>query len=793
MVDIYNHIGNEMHQHRNGFKRSKLTNEEEEEFQKSDMCYLCNIEFNTLSENEKVREHCHYTGNYRGAVCQSCNTKEGKETKVIPVFFHNGSNYDFHFIITELMKHKTDKIQIKPLAKSSEEYISIDYGYRKSVLRFIDSYRFLGMSLDNCAKSLKDEDYEITKKYFPNNDEFQLIRRKGIFPYEYLSNKKVLKDKQLPPINEFFSTLRQETITEDEYNYAKKVWNKFNCKNFKDYMLLYLKVDVLILAEVFEKYRKFFLNNYGIDPARCYSAPGLSWNCGLKYTNVELDLLSDLDMVYMFENGIRGGFSGVLGKRYVKANNKYLQDYDPNKPSNYLLYVDCTNLYGYSMTYPLPTGDFKWETNLNYFNEIPSGRGCIIECDLEYTNEAKLKTHVFPVCPEKLIIKESQLSELQKSYLITEDKKIGKTPKLILNMENKSKYIVYHETLKYYIKLGMKVTKVYRIISFKESPWLKTYIDFNTEERRKATMNGLSFEKQQFKTLNVSIYGKTMEDVRKHINLELHSEEDKVRKLASRPNFKDFTIFNDNLIGIMKSNTKVILNKPIYTGQVILDLSKLHMYKTFYEVFKPLWGDNVNIITYDTDSFFLEVNTEDIYEDIKGIKEFFDLSLYQKDFKLHDKTNQGKLGTFKDELAEEDYIMTEIVALRSKAYSYKAIKMNSKNKEEEEFKKAKGIGKTTIKKYIQFEDYKNCIFEPYNKVNYYKMHSLNSINHEMFVIEKNKKALSPYDDKRFILKDGIKTLPHTDDKTIVFLIKKMNLKDIINKINLTNYTKFEII
>jgi len=488
------------------------------------------------------------------------------------------------------------------------------------------------------------------------------------------------------------------------------------------------------------------------------------------YTNVELDLLSDIDMYYMFERGIRGGFSGVLGNRYVKANNKYLPDYDPTKPSKYLLYVDCTNLYGHSMTSPLPTSDFKWESNLNYYNEIPEERGCIIECDLKYSKKAKLNTHTFPLFPEQLIIKESQLSEIQKEYLLTEQKKIGNTPKLILNMEDKNKYVVHHEILKFYLKLGMKIKKIHRIISFKETSWMKSYIDFNTEERRKAKKEGLAFETQQFKLLNVSIYGKTMEDVRKRISIELHSDEEKVMKLVSKPDFKDFTIFNDDLIAIMKSITKVFLNKPIFTGQAILDLSKLHMYKTFYEVFKPIWGDNVKIITYDTDSFFLEIDTEDVYDDISSLRQHFDLSIYPKDFKLYDNTNQGKLGTFKDELAEDGLIMTEIVALRSKAYSYNAIKMfESNNDDITEFKKAKGIGRTTVNKYLHFDDYKDCLFKPYNKVNYKIMHSLNTFNHEMFVIERNKKAISPYDDKRYILKDGIKTIPHTDDVTSIML------------------------
>jgi hypothetical protein len=297
---------------------------------------------------------------------------------------------------------------------------------------------------------------------------------------------------------------------------------------------------------------------------------------------------------------------------------------------------------------------------------------------------------------------------------------------------------------------------------------MKSYIEYNTEERRKAKESKLKFEIKQFKDLNVTVYGKTMEDNRKHISIDLYTDEENVRQISSKPEFKDYTIFNENLICVMKHQTKTFLNKPIYTGACILDLSKLHMYQTFYEVFKPLWGDRVKIITYDTDSFFLEIYTEDVYDDLKLIKEHMDLSLYPEDFKLHDKTNLGKLGTFKDELAEFGGMMTEICALRSKAYAYKAIDIKTGEELKCE-KKLKGIGKITIDKYVAFSDFENSIIEPYTKINYKKMFTLNSIHHEMFVNEINKKAISPYDDKRYILSDGIKTLPHTDDATSVLL------------------------
>ena len=134
----------------------------------------------------------------------------------------------------------------------------------------------------------------------------------------------------MPDIKEFYSTLTQKTITEKEYEHAQRVWKHYNCKTLQDYHELYLKTDVLILADAFEKFRNFFLKHHKIDPCYCYSAPGLTWQCGLKYTGIELELLTDVDMLQMFEKGIRGGFSGVLGPRHVKAFNKYTPNYHDN-------------------------------------------------------------------------------------------------------------------------------------------------------------------------------------------------------------------------------------------------------------------------------------------------------------------------------------------------------------------------------------------------------------------------------------------------------------------------------
>ena len=743
IILVYNDISKKLTRASNAYKNVILTKPQQQEYDQATNCYICNVSF---SQAIKIREHNHMNGKYRGAACQSCNTQEGKVSKRIPVFFHNGSGYDFHFIISELMKYEDKNNKVEVLAKTSENYISITFGniYRKLV--FLDSNRFMQKSLEGIAESLKKEDFIIFDKEFRNLYNKDLLKQKGVYPYEYIDSIEKFYETQLPPLEEFYSHLKQQNISEEDYKHAQLIWKTFNCQTFLDYHNIYLKTDVLILADSFEKYREFFLTNHQIDPCYCYSAPGLTWECGLKYTKIELDPITDVNMLQMIESGIRGGYSGVLGKRYVKANNKYLKDYNEKEKSNYLLYLDANNLYGWAMCQPLPTNDFQWEeSNYNWRNP-PNNRGCILEVDLEYTNNLKFKTVNFPLAPEKLNIKESELSDYQLDILKVETKKVGNVAKLILNLKNKNKYIIHHKLLKYYEELGLKVSKVHRVISFNQDAWLKKYIDFNTNERTKAKSD---FEKDLWKLMNNAFYGKTMENIRGRINLKLTMNPDEALKLFSKPNFKSVIPFKDNLIAVLNNIPSIKFDKPIYLGMCILDYSKLLMYDFYYETINNLWNKN-EIVGFDTDSFFLNIETNDIYKDMEKIIHDLDTSAYPNNSSLYSSKNKKVIGKFKDELNGK--LMSELVFLRSKAYAYKTI-------DEEYEKKLKGISRATIKKNVTFEEYKNSILKPYTNILTKEVYSLNSFNHKMFVKMTHKKAISPFDDKRYILDNAIETFP----------------------------------
>ena len=387
-------------------KSIEISREQYKEYKKSTVCHICKKE---LLFEDTVCDHCHFTGEYRGAAHRNCNL-QCRKPMIIPVIFHNLQGYDAHLFIKQLSRIKGDFTCIPSI---EEKYISFSKKVKvdeyqnkdgKTVslnfeLRFIDSFKFLQTSLANLVKNLPPDDFVNTKEIF--RDKIDLLTRKGVYPYDYVSSIEKFDGTQLPPKKEFYSKLNDEDITDDEYQHALNVWKTFGCKNIRDYHDLYLKSDVLLLADVFENFRSTCLYHYNLDPAHYYTSPGLAWDACLKETGQELQLLHDYDMLMMFERGIRGGISHI-SMRYAEANNKYMVDYDPDKPSTYIQYLDANNLYGWAMSQPLPTNGFKRMKNLTVDlvikilekeqarqqkNEKNSPHGFIFEVDLEYPSE----------------------------------------------------------------------------------------------------------------------------------------------------------------------------------------------------------------------------------------------------------------------------------------------------------------------------------------------------------------------------------------------------------------------
>ena len=730
-VKIISELGNE---------KMVITPKEQEQFNQASNCWICG---ELLNLQDRVRDHCHYTGRYRGAAHNRCNLKFSKPNN-ISVFFHNLSGYDSHLFIKKL---NTTMGNIECIPNNEEKYISFsktiktgEYINKKGETKdkyfkivFKDSLKFMASSLEALVNNLPKGALNNLEKYFTAK-QVKLLKQKGFFPYDYLDNIEKLKDPTPPPQKAFYSKLTGIGITNNNYKHVLNVWKTWKMKTFKEYLELYNVTDVLLLADVFENFRDICLKNYGLDPVYYYTAPGLAWDAMLKMTGVNLELLSNIDMLLMIEKGIRGGIS-IISNRYGKANNKYMKDFNKSELSKYLMYVDANNLYGWAMSQKLPVHSFKWMSNKeieNIFNnqivQVWEKTPCILEVDLIYPEELHDLHNDYPLCPERV--------ECDKGV-----------KKLIPNLRNKNNYVVHYKTLMQYLSLGMKLKKIHRGIKFTESAFLKPYIDKNTKLRAQAKND---FEKDFFKLMNNSVFGKTMENIRNRVNVKLVNTGEQFKQLTAKPNFDSRKIFNENLVSVHMKKTSLTMNKPVYLGMSILDLSKTVMFDFHYQYIKPKYGKQAKLLFTDTDSLLYEIQTEDFYKDISGdVKDRFDTSDYPKGHPSGIPTGVNKkvLGMFKDEAAGK--IIKEFVGLRAKLYSYKM-------DEGKENKRCKGIKKAVVEKSITHEDYKTCLET--GKEQLRRQNIIRSYEHALYTEEVNKVALSAADDKRYLLKDSFDTL-----------------------------------
>ena len=454
-----------------------------------------------------------------------------------------------------------------------------------------------------------------------------------------------------------------------------------------EYHDLYLRTDVVLLANVFKCFRRVCLENYGLDPPHFYTAPGLAWKACLKKTGIRLELLLDPDMLLMFQRGIRGRITQSV-YRWAAVNNPYMgSEYDKSKPTKYLQYLDANSLYGWTMSQPLPTGEFHWVE----FRKDRSPKTIVEELVVKKDYEYLLEVDV--AYPKELHDYHNDLP------FVCTKMKINGVEKLVPNLYYKCKYVTHIKALKQAIDHGLVLERIHRCIEFKQSAWMKEYIDFNTRLRTAAKND---FEKDFYKLMNNSVFGKTMENIRKHRNIKLVNNEEEYLKNVMKPNFKSGTLLGPDLMGCEMGKVRVVMNKPVYLGQAILDLSKTIMYEFHYDHMIPKYGDRLKLCYMDMDSLIYSIGTEDFYSDIADhVESRFDTSGYPNDGSrpLPIGKNKKVIGLMKDKLGSE--IMKEFVSLRPKMYSY--IVGNSKPK------KCKGIKKCIVKHTISFDNYKRCL------------------------------------------------------------------------------------
>ena len=730
-----------------------MSNEDISQFEEVTVCQFCERAFTT--DNPKVRDHCHLSGKYRFALCSICNLTYAKTRPKLLVVFHGLSNYDSHFLVQHINKLKRlKKLQINVIPRTSEKYLTLSIGG----LQFKDSYQFLNAPLSQLVRDLKDKGKHFfvhTKSVYNEPEMDDVIFQKGVFPYSYLTHLEVLDESSLPAKEAFFNDLTQEHIDEESYKFAQKAWLVGGCETLYDYLVLYLTLDVLLLADVMENFRTGCMLDYTLDPLQYFSAAHYTFDAYLKMSKVVFELLTDVNQYFFCLKGLRGGVSMVSSKRYAIANNKYLDHFDPEQASTYLLDIDANNLYGRCMMDYLPIGDFNFcfvsHELIEHILSLPatSDHGFLLEVDLEYPAHLHEQHQDYPLAPLKCEKRLEQLSPFAQKIVKDQHLKhsVGFT-KLMCTLENRSQYVLHYRNLQLYLGLGMKLIKVHRILRFKQAPIMKEYIEFNSQKRALAKND---FDSALYKLLSNSLYGKTIERADNRTMIKLVHDLDQYEKYVSLVTMKSCKVINPDLVSLELKHPLLKINKPVYLGVVILELAKYYMYHFHYKVMKPFYQDQLKLLYTDTDSLLYEITSDDMYADLKDLSvqgKYFDFSNYPPGHDLYAVENKRVPGCFKDETKGQ--VIEKFVGLRSKMYAIKV-------KDKPEVKAAKGVKKTVIQQ-LNFEDYVECLMN--SKVLEHEYVSIRSVKHHVFTACQSKVSLSSFDDKRWILKNGIDTIPY---------------------------------
>ncbi|KAJ1520397.1 hypothetical protein ONE63_003532 [Megalurothrips usitatus] len=729
-----------------------MTPETTKAFEAATHCYLCKKALPRLGV-KKCRDHDHTkpTDNYRGAACQGCNVNM-KRRDFIPIVMHNLSGYDAHHIISAIGE-LCDGSDLKAIPKTKERYISFSWGR----LRWLDSFGFLASSLDQLVRDVEPEEMHVLRSLFPDDTKRDLVCRKGVYPYTFFDCFERFEETCLPPRKAFRNDLTGEDVSDVDYSHAQAVFTHFGMDSLWDYHDLYLLTDTILLCDVIENFRRATMAEFKVDAIHYYTTPGLAWSAALRFTDQELELLTSIDEYLMWEAGIRGGISSI-NCRHSKSNNMYIPETnDPTVDSSYVMYYDANSLYGAAMSRPLPVGSFRFlsSESVNAFDvekilsiSESDPVGYLFDVSLEYPVELHDKHNDYPLAPEHVLPEYKNLSPLQKK--IVKKFNLPRNPgvkKLIPNLNDKNSYVVFGTTLKLYLDLGLKLKKIHRVMAFEQAPWLAPFIAHCTEKRKQATS---AFRKSLFKLFINSNFGKSCENVRKRKNLNFTKKRDQFRKYVRSPLFHSFEIFDHGLVAVERKKQAVCLNRPMYTGVAVLDISKEIMFDFHYNVMKKFYGDNLKLLATDTDSLIYEVKTLDVYYDMSQMISYFDTSDYPPDHPLHSNQNKKMFGKFKDEM--NGVPIRSFTELRPKMYAFQRQDGVSKSV-------GKGIPRAAMKSQLSYEDYEKCLKDKSLKsVSFSKIST--DRKHHLFTTFSVKRGLSCYDDKRYILKDNIRTLAY---------------------------------
>ena len=694
------------------------------------------IQSENIIENKlKVVHHDHAfeKKNIISFICRECNLQI-KNDKSVPIYFFNGMKYDNSIILKSLCDIYKDEITLKCIGNTCESFKMIDFKFKdmKYSFKLLDICNFVKGSLSSLSDNLSDKDKIVTKKHFPDN--FELLKTKVSFPYEWLTRENIY-DKELPSIDDFYSSLKLGNISEEEYKKTLEIYKKLKCKNIKEYLDIYMTLDVCLQTDIFNAFRDIIWDKFEIDCTKYITSCSLSLDLMLKYTKAKIELFKDITTFDYVNSSIIGGI--CIASQNI-ANN--------DNGKSVISSCDIVSLFPSIMLQKLPIGSYKF---VSKFNRYRYGQNKVFSClsNIEiYSTQKVLDNKTlsqFPALISKTNISYDHLSEFQRKNLKenykSSDKIIGH------HGYNKNSFVSFemYEMLR---SLGYKM-KIKRILEFRHDNFMKPYIDFLFEKKSyyKSIKNiGMS---NTFKILANSLFGVMMTRVEKFREFKVVTTEEQVDKQVRKPNYSCRNIVNENLSIIELEKTSVIYSYPILIASIILQNSKVHMYEYLYKIYPKVFGNEYEILYMDIDSIYSKLNmTHDKY-----------LEILEKNKDLFG----NDIGQIKPEPEILHNPIQEGVFLSSKSYSYiyKSDIPNNKNKIKNNMSHTKGILDSYSKQFIDHNLFKETLLNN-NKPDKISFNIISVKNQKITSKEINRYNIEFLNDKRYI-KDINSNIPHT--------------------------------
>ena len=693
-------------------------------------CNTDSIKHKNIIENKiKVihHDHCLEKNNIIGYICRECNLQI-KNNKSIPMYFFNGMKYDNSIILKSICDLFKSDVTLNVIGNSCESFKMIDFKFKKIKysLKLLDMCNFIKGSLNDLSKNLNDKNKIVTKEHFKDN--FELMKYKVCFPYEFITKENIYNE-ELPSIENFYSSLKLDNISEEDYDKTLDIYKKLNCKNIKEYLDIYLKLDICLQSDIFNVFRKCIWDKFEIDCSKYITSCSLSLDLMLKYTGVKIELIRDIS-IFDFVN------SSILGGVCIASQN--IEDDKDGIISS----CDVASLYPYIMSKKLPIRNYKFVKYFNRNRYLDSDYSCLLNCEIYTTNKVKNDSILkqFPALISKTSVKYNDLSEFQRKNLKENYKS---SEKLISHLGYDKNCYLSFDMYEMMISLGYKIN-VKKILEYKHSNFMKSYIDFLFEKKSYYKKNGDIGMSNTFKILANSLFGVMMTRCENFTDFKIVTKESQVDKQIKKPNFSCRNIINKNLSILEMEKTSVVYRYPILIGSIILQNSKVHMFNYLYKIYPKLFG-NYKVLYMDTDSIYAKLNiSHDEYLNILGENE----DLFGKN-----------IGMMEPEYLDNP--IKEFITLSSKCYSYicKNDIGNNKNKLKNNIVHSKGISNSYKNKYIDHVLFKKTLIENMkpNKISFNNISVKNQQIKTNVIVKNNIEFLN---DKRYISNIN-ENIPHS--------------------------------